>query len=232
MTHIRIATLLIMAAGITLLLGGCGTSYWTRNSELTELLLINPSILVKDSNDQSIYNYDNPKVKLRNYNKVIVEPVILSKAAELDSEEMENYQQLVNNAYVYLTEELKKDYRLVRTPEPGTLRIQMALIEADPSKPVRNLLTTVIPTDSAIDLVKFAATGKPMSVGEISGEFKITDASSGRLLGASLDRRIGKQALKGSWDSWDNTGEALKYWAQRARYVLCEKKIGPFCEKP
>ena len=108
----------------------------------------------------------------------------------------------------------------------------MVIIEADPSKPVRNLLSTVMPTGSDISLAMFAAIDKPMSVGKISGEFKITDAGSGKLLAASLDRLGGKQKSKGTWNSWDNTDEALKYWAQRARYVLCEKKIGPFCEKP
>jgi len=232
MGKIRITSRSILIAGITLLLGGCGTSFRTHSADLAELLLINPSILEKSGNDRTSYNYDNPKIKLRDYNRVIVDPVILSKAAELDSEELENYQKLVNNAYFYLSEELRKDYQLVRKAEPGTLRIQMAIIDADPSKPVRSLLSTAIPTASGLVPVKFAANGKPMSVGEISGEFKITDAASGRLLAASLERRVDRQTLNGIWDSWHNTDEALKYWARKARFVLCEKKIGPFCEKP
>ena len=45
--------------------------------------------------------------------------------------------------------------------------------------------------------MKYGASGKQSGVGEITGEFKVTDAMTGELLGAALDRRVGGKDVKG-----------------------------------
>ncbi|MGZ3648633.1 MAG: DUF3313 domain-containing protein, partial [Syntrophales bacterium] len=146
--------------------------------------------------------------------------------------ELENYQKLANNAYVYLTQELEKDYRIVKAPEPGTLRVQMAIVDADPSKAVRNTLSTFVPVGMVLSLVKYAATGKQAGVGEITVEMKVTDASTGELLGAALDRRVGGKEVTKLWSSWNNANDALQYWAKKLRFVLCDMSGRANCEKP
>ena len=120
----------------------------------------------------------------------------------------------------------------MQIPLPGTIRIQMGIIDADHSKPVRNVLSSVMPIGIGVSLVKYAATGKPSAVGEITGEFKISDAMTGELLGAAIDKRVGGKDLKGIVDTWHNADAALQYWAQRARYVLCTGRGGTDCVKP
>ncbi|HSA77802.1 MAG TPA: DUF3313 family protein, partial [Nitrospirota bacterium] len=61
---------------------------------------------------------------------------------------------------------------------------------------------------------------------------KITDAMTGELLGAAMDRRVGGKDVKGVFDSWHNADAALKYWAQRTRYALCMGRDGSDCVKP
>ena len=234
MRHFKTATLLVMTTGIALLLGACGGSYQARSMEIKEgqTLFVNPAILEKGTGDQALYRYVNPKADIKNYSKVIIEPVIISKSAELDEKDLENYQKLANNAFVYLNQELSKDYQVVTSPDPQTLRVQMGITDADTSKPVRNFLSSFMPIGMGLSAVKYAATGKQSGVGEISGEFKLTDASTGELLAAAVDRRVGGKAMSGIWDTWYNADEALKYWAQRTRFALCEARGGANCVKP
>jgi hypothetical protein len=234
MGRIKTLTLLVISVGAALLLGGCGGSYQARSMDIKEgqTLFVNPAILVKGTGDQMLYRYENPKADIKKYTKVIIEPVIISKSAELDEKDLENYQKLANNAFVYLNQELSKDYQVVTSPDPQTFRVQMGITDADTSKPVRNFLSSFMPIGMGLSAVRYAATGKQSGVGEISGEFKLTDASTGELLAAAVDRRVGGKAVKGIWDTWYNADEALKYWAQRTRFALCEARGGSNCVKP
>jgi hypothetical protein len=108
----------------------------------------------------------------------------------------------------------------------------MAIIDADSSKPVRNTLSTVVPVAIALSVVKYTAVGKQSGVGEITVEMKITDASTGELLGAALDRRVGGKELTKLWSSWHNADDALQFWAKKLSFVLCDMRGGTNCVKP
>jgi hypothetical protein len=220
---------MIMAA---LQLGGCAGSYQARNVDVGASPLVNPDILQKGGEDQALYRYVSPKADLKKYKKIIIDPVVVRKDGELDAKERENYQTLANNAYVYLAQELGKDYQLVNSPEPGAMRLQTAIIDADNSKPVRNTLSTFMPIGMGLSAVRYGATGKMSGVGEITAEMKLTDAETGELLGAALDRRVGGKDIQKLWSAWANADDALKYWAGRLSFVLCEQRGGSNCTKP
>jgi hypothetical protein len=215
-----------------LLLGGCGGSIQARNVDIKKAFLVNPSMYKEGSGDQAIYRYVKPDANIKKYSKVLVDPVIIVKEAELDADQRENYQKLANNAYIYLTSDLGEDYSIVKTPEPGAMRLQFAIIDADSSKPVRNLLSSVSPIGIGMTIVKYGATGKPSGVGEITVEMKATDAMTGELLGAALDHRVGDKTPQSIIDTWYNADEALKYWAKRVRYVMCSARGDANCVKP
>lgn len=217
---------------VALLLGGCAGSYQARSLDVKETMFVNPAILKPGTGDQALYRYQNPDAKGRRYTKILVDPVLLRKSAELDAEKLENYQKLANNAFVYLVEELRNDFQIVKSPEPETLRIQLAILDADPSSPVRNVMSSIVPIGIGISAIKGASTGKQTGVGEITAEFKITDAMTGELLGAAIDRRVGGKDVGGMFDSWHNADAALKYWAKRVRFVLCTERGAANCVKP
>ena len=219
-------------AVVALPLGGCAASYQARGMDLKETMLVNPAILTPGTGDQALYRYQNPDIKGRRYTKILVDPVLLKKSAELDAETLENYQKLANNAFVYLVEELRNDFQIVKSPEPETLRIQLAIIDAEPSSKVSNVLSSVIPIGIGISAIKGASTGKQSGVGEITVELKLTDAMTGELLGAGVDRRVGGKDVGGMFDSWYNADAGLKYWAKRVRFVLCTERGGANCVKP
>ncbi len=215
-----------------LLIGGCGASYQARRADVQNTTLFNPSILEKGGEGQALYRYVNPDAKLTQYDKVIIDPVIIVKEAQLDADELDNYQKLATNAFVYLIDELKQDYEVVKKPANGAMRIQLAIVDADSSKPGRNVLSSVMPIGIGINAVEYAATGKQSGVGEITAEFKVTDARTGTLLGAALDKRVGGKDPKGIVDTWFNADEALKYWTKKLRYVMCAERGGTDCVKP
>jgi len=218
-------------AGVVML-GGCGASYQARSVDLQESVLVNPGVLEKGGDDQALYRYRNPNLKVGKYTKVIIDPVLIVKDAQLDEKERANYQTLANNAYIYLTQELQSDYQIAAMPEPGTMRVQFAIVDADSSKPVRNVMSSVMPIGIGVNLIKYGATGKQTGVGEITAEIKITDAMTGELLGAALDRRVGGKNPQGIVDTWYNADQALQYWAKRVRYVMCTERDGSNCIAP
>ena len=233
MKRMKMAAILVIVVAFALQLGGCGVgSHQARSLDVNESPLVNPDILVKGADDQALYRYVNPKADFKQYSKLMIDPVLVYKYAELDKEELENYQKLANNAYVYLMKEMEKDYQIVKFPEPGALRIQMAIVDADSSKPVRNTLSTVVPIGMALSAVKYSATGKQAGVGEITLQLRITDANTGELLGAALDRRVGGKEVTKLWSSWHNADDALQYWAKKVSFRLCEMRAGANCEKP
>jgi hypothetical protein len=223
----------IIFTSMVLLLSGCAVgSYQARSVDTTNSPLVNPSIFTQGSGDQALQRYVKPNVNFKQYSNIIVDPVMVQKDGELDADEFADYQTLANNAYVYLTQELDKDYNIVKNPGPNTLRVQMAIIDADSSKPVRNTLSTLLPIGMALSVVKYAATGKQSGVGEITVEMKITDANTGELLGAALDKRYGGKKLTELWSSWYNANDALQYWAKRLSFALCDMRGGANCVAP
>jgi hypothetical protein len=233
MKRMKTVAMLVMVVAVALQLGGCGVgSYQARSVDVKESPLVNPDILVQGKDDQALYRYVNPKADIKQYTMVLLDPVMVYKDAALDKDERENYQKLANNAFIYLTKELEKDYRIVKDPAPGTLRVQMAIVDADSSKPVRNTLSTIVPVGIALSLVKYTATGKQSGVGEITVGMKVTDASTGELLGAALDRRVGGKELSKLWSGWHNADDALQYWAKKLSFALCDMRGGANCVKP
>jgi len=223
----------LIIAAMMLMLCGCAVgSYQARSVEIQNSPLVNPNIFAQGSGDQALYRYVNPKADVKQYRKIIIDPVMVQKDGELDKDELQDYQTLANNAHVYLTQEMGKDYQVVKSPQPYTLRIQMAIIDADSSKPVRNTLSTILPIGMALSVVKYGATGKQSGVGEITVEMKITDANTGELVGAALDRRVGGKELKELWSSWDNADDALQYWAKRLNFFLCYTPGDTNCVAP
>jgi len=222
----------ILLAAIALVIGGCGASMQARSAKVEKSLLVNPAVLSKGSGDQALYRYVNPQFKIDRYSRILIEPVLIEKQGELNAQQLENYQKLANNAYLFLKEELGKDYAIVTRPEPGTLRLQMGIIEADSSKAVRTVLSSLTPVGIGLSVVQYGATGKTSGAGEITAEFKITDAMTGELLGAAVDRRVGGKDVQGVFDAWHNANDALQYWARRFRYVLCRERGDQGCIKP
>jgi hypothetical protein len=136
---------------------------------------------------------------------------------------------LANNLYAYMTEELGKDMRVVKNPEPETMRFTSAIISAEKTYVVRNVITTVVPVGVAISTAQYAATGKPSGTGSITGEARLTDAVTGKLLAMGVDKQVGGKSFDSMTDSWHSVDVGMKNWSKMARYNLCQLRTGKDC---
>lgn len=213
------------------LAGGCTVTKQARTAPPAGFL-VDYARLRPGQGDQMLLRYVNPDADPRAYRKVLIDPFQIVVRGDLPKDAIDDLRLAAGEGYRYLREELGKDYELVDSPQPGTLRIQAALTDARRASPVRHIVSSVLPVGLAVSLAKDAVTGKPTGVGEAALEIRGLDAMTGEILAEAADRRVGGMSLKGATDSWAGVDEALRYWARRVRYVLCLGRSGPDCQAP
>jgi hypothetical protein len=228
-TFNRIATISIF----TLLISGCARTYQARYVETTDFL-DDYSMLEEDRDGDALLSYWKKGTNWSRYDKVIVEPVTIRKTPD---SELNDITHAENNRLKELLEyrvreALKKDFKLVNKPSSDTLRIQLAITDAESSTLLLDQFTTLYPSARTLSMLKRLATGTESYVGKASIERKITDSETGNLLMASADCRAGGKTLMGSFNSWDDVEQAYLYWAKQLSYQLCEKKGNSHCQEP
>ena len=181
-----------------------------------------------------LYFYSNPKIDWPSYSKISLDPIVIWRRAELQQEgaPMEDLQRVANNFYQLLHKELSKDYEMVKELGPNTMRIQVALTDVEASWAAVDTVTSVIPAGVGISAGKEFITGKPAFVGEASIEAKVTDARTGQLLLALVDRRVGGNEIEASVDNWDDVNRIIEIWSKLGRFRLCKLRGGEDCLKP
>lgn len=216
------------------LLAGCAQTQQMRSVEKSGFLG-DYSMLRKGEKDEALLIYWNQHADWAFYDKVIIDPVTiwLSKDSNLASLSPEVRQSLANYLWSQLYDVLRMDYKIAINPERGTLRIQAAITDAEASNPVLDTVSSLVPQLRILTGAKgVVAGGKPGFVGEASAEVKITDAQSGELLAAAVDRRAGTKSLKGSTHSWNDVEEAYQYWVKKLKYRLCLERGKTSCVEP
>lgn len=188
--------------------------------------------LQKGKDDQALLVYRNEEVDPTKYSKIMIDSVSFYTPGNASPEELADLKHLSNNFYQYLKEELEKDTPIVTISEPGTVRYQVAITSAEGSNHLLEMMSFIPPYGLGLSLGKNFITGKPTGVGDISMEIKATDAQTGELLGAAVDRRVGEKNLSGIGDTWDDADDAMRFWAKRLRYVNCMNAGKTNCVKP
>ena len=194
--------------------------------------------------DEALRLYRNPKFEstatFAQYNKVLLDPVVIyagpgSKLPETPQAERAT---IAKAFYAQIYAKLSNDYEMVMQPGPDTLRIQVAIVDAEESNPYLEAISYVpmpvgVPgVKAGLVLLKTASTGKPPFAGEVTVEGKFGDAQTGEVIAAAIDRRVrARKPIIGvfqgaTYDSWNDVDEAMRYWAERLRYRLCQRRGG------
>jgi hypothetical protein len=239
MNHLKTKTipvlfkLFLITVACSFVFAGCAGTKRARDVE-HKGYLVDASILKKGTEDEALYVYFNPNADWPSYSKILLDPVINMRRAELNKEgpPPEDIQRLANNFYVLLYKELDRDYEMVKMPGPRTIRIQVALTDMQESWATTDTVTSVIPVGMVLSAGSEFVTGKPAFVGEATVEGKLTDARTGQLLAAGIDRRIGGDAIEASVDSWDDVNKILEIWSKLIRFRLCKKRGETDCFLP
>ena len=222
--------------------GGCAATQEAKSVEKSgflgdySLLKEGQRSTVKEgSEDQALWVYKNPAVDWRKYRKIWLDPVTVwvnQKDSQLKDVSVEDRQRLAALLWSKLDESFRKDYQMTYEPGPDVIRIQAAITEAESSNAVLDTVTSVIPQTRLLSGMVSLGRGVSLFTGSSSVEMKITESETGTLLVAAVDRRGGTKSLRGVTNSWNDVEEAYRFWAEKARYRLCQWRGGMNCVEP
>ncbi len=166
------------------------------------------------SDQKAMLRYVNPSANWNSYNKIMIAPVTFwanddSKVSAADQQALCDY------TYNVLVKDLGKNFVIVDQPGPGVLKLSVALTDATSAVPVLRSVSVIVPQARALSLIKMAATGTYAFVGSAQGALKLNDSTSGQLLAAAVDKRVGGTSVTNvTVFQWGDAEHAIDYWAE------------------
>jgi hypothetical protein len=200
--------------------------------------------------DQPLRVYRTPTfespTEFARYDRVLVNPVAIYAAKESAIAEVpEAERQRISEAvYAQIYDKLSHDYTMTTETGPDTLRLEVAIVDFEESWTGAEALS-YLPIPVGVPGAKIAliqldrvSTGKPPFAGEVTVEAKVSDAQTGEVVAAMLDRRVGsRRPIIGlfesdTYDSWADVDQAIRYFAERVRHTFCVRRGGSACVAP
>jgi len=136
----------------------------------------------------------------------------------------EDQQKLTDELYATMYKALSADFKMVTQAGPNTLRIRVALTQAQGAKVVARVITTVIPQLRILTTVGGLAADTAVTVGSATAEMEVLDALTNQRLAAAVDDRAGTKALfaKRAYTTWGDVDAACNYWSSRLAWRLAK----------
>jgi len=221
----------VLAAGLLLGLTACRTTHQMRGTPEESGFLQDYSQLHEGKSGQAKLVYINTNADWAQYSKIYIEPFQLWKSDDTNSPlgglSGEDQQLLVDYAYSSLSNALAKDFELVNQAGPGVIVIRGAITEAKKSKPVRNLISSVVPMGMGLSLVKRVIFGTGIGVGQCQAEVELLDGATKERLAAAVDRRAGTKAVRTKFNTrFGDVKLALDYWSEKLAKRLTDLHAG------
>ncbi len=209
------------------LFSACASSKQARTVKTTGFLK-DYSMLREGGKDEALLVYRNPDANVASYNKILLEPVQVWRRENSDMKDLpeREVQKIVSLLHSELLINLREDWEITEEPGADVMRIRVAITEAVGAKAVLNFVTTVMPIGRIISEGKNLAGGTHSFVGAASVEAEITNAATGELVWAGVDRRVGGKTIRGSGSKWSDVHEAFKFWSKKLRTRLSEARSG------
>jgi len=216
------------------LLAACATTHHVNETPADfSGFLGNYSMLQKGSGGESSYLYIDKSIKFAKYTKVYIKPVELWKSdastSKVNQMSPEDQQLLISYFHTSLNDNLKSEFQIADQPGPDVLVVHAALTEGRGSKPVMNLVSSVLPIGLVISYAKRAITGTGTSVGVVYIEAEFTDGGNGQRVAAVVDARAGTKAWRTKFGgTWGDAKLAFDWWSQRLAARLALLKRGDY----
>jgi len=190
------------------------------------------SMLEENPGPGARLRYVREGVDWKRYDKILLDPVQFWKASDVKASLSEPEKQgLINYFHSTFYDRMSKDYEMVSIPQPNTLRISIAFTRLGNRSVTLDTVSTYVPQLRLVSEAKNVFTGKPSFVGEAAFEGKVTDAHTGELLGAAVDKRVGGKTIK-NMDSWLDVKNAIDYWIESWAYTGCTLRERTDCKAP
>ncbi len=166
--------------------------------------------------------YIKPGVQWSRYNAVQLDSVTLWTDASTSGLSAQDQQMLSDGLYKSLRDDLSKYFMLVNQPGPNTLRLRVALTQAQAAKPVLRTVTTVVPQMRVLGSLIGLGGDTATMVGSATVEMEVLDSVTNERLAAGVDDRAGTKVLfaKRAYSTWGDVEAAFGYWSDRIAWQL------------
>jgi hypothetical protein len=186
---------------------------------------------------QAGHFYNDPSLRevFPTYTKVIIDPVMWFRGEEAKTGGVaqEDAQNLVNYMHNKLYLAFKDSgFEIVDTPGPNTVRFKVALSSLQERWVGLDVVSTIVPQLHATGELKGFVTGKPSFVGAAVVQFKASDAKTGKILAAGVDRRVGGKTLSKGFDKWADVINIMDYWGGLVQLRICKMRGRADCPAP
>lgn len=231
----HVALFLIFA--VWLLSSGCA-SPTSRARHVTESGFLGADFTLLEPGDktQAQQVYFTPGTDWASYHNILLEPVTVWRGTESreDGVSRNDARILADYFYGVIRAALEKQgFKLVDTPMPHTLRVAVAVTKPQEAHVGLDVASAVVPQLHVLSSLGKAVTGKPAFVGEAQVEVKVTDATTGELIAAGIDHRVGGNVLNAAaFSSWGQVEEMMRLWASHGSYNLCRRQNRSDCIPP
>jgi hypothetical protein len=176
----------------------------------------------------------DPGVDFKKYRKIMLDEVTFYLKDDAESKAINpgEIKKLTDAFHQAFVKELGNSYPLVAAPGPDVLRVRIAIVDLEPSNPVLDTVTTVLPVGIAVSLVKQGTGGSGTGVGSASMEVQFIDSESGRIIGMGKDTKAGsKLDMAAKVDKWQHARSAFDYWAKSLKSALDDIAAGKYASK-
>ena len=167
------------------------------------------------ANDQSALVYRAPDLDLTRYDKLYLERVEVFTGegnSELNEEDAHMVAMFLFDA---ISKELSKEWELVESEDPSTLRVRVALTDAKRTPVLMDVVTTLQGV-LRIGVEARAAAGAGYAyVGRAAAEMEVLDGGTGRRLYAAVDERTGTKSLGPGFGEWSDVKAIARVWAKQ-----------------
>lgn len=152
------------------------------------------------------------------YSALYIEPVVLWHGEDMAREsglKMEDLELLATYFHDVLTQVPDgKMLKLAAQPGPGVISVKAAVTGVEPSSPVSNALTSVVPVGIILSAGMKVATGQAVGVGKCAVEVRFSDSVTGETLALFADTKVGKKYDSAGFTKTGQTEEAMNEWAE------------------
>jgi len=216
-----------IAVSMAALLAGCAATKQVAEVEPVGGFLPEPSALEPGKSGQAALVYLNPEARWGSYSKMLLEPVTVwtSGNSRLNQVPPEQRKALADTLYAHLHDAAAQRCQMVTEPAPGTLRVHVALVDAEASNAALNTISTYVPQARVLSTLTGYAfnDGIGLFAGSATVEGYATDAGTGTILWEGVDKRAGGDAIgTNTLNSWSDVDNAAKAWAEQLARRLAE----------
>jgi len=219
--------ILAATAALLVMTTGCTATRSRRGEPEESGFLRDYSQLQKNPDYPAALVYVRPGVEWSRYSAVQLDSVGLWGSDTTQNISAADRQMLTDTLYKSLYDELSKYFTVTNQAGPNTLRLRVALTQAQGAKVAMRTVTTVVPQLRMAGAIVGLGGDTATMVGSATVEVEILDPVTNQRLAAAVDARAGTKVLFASraYQTWGDVGAACEYWSKRIAWQLARSGV-------